>query len=178
MIKSLLLLDKDGTIIQPKSGQVFVQNPKDQELIKDAAEAIALYRRSEIMIISNQGGVAAGHKTLEEAIAEMQYALELSKINSGFLCPDFEGQECYWVTANQASKLTQHSGSYRKPNPGMVFAAIELFKQDHGVKPKQVIVVGDRDEDRDAASAVIELGGIMTRFHWASDWREEVHIPF
>lgn len=44
-----------------------------------ALVAIALYAKQGYTIIgiSNQGGLAAGHKSLEDAIAEMMYAFEL-----------------------------------------------------------------------------------------------------
>ena len=37
----LLVLDKDGTIVRPKSGHTFIQSPEDQVLIEGVAEAIA-----------------------------------------------------------------------------------------------------------------------------------------
>ena len=79
----LLVLDKDGTLTRTKSGHTFVQHPEDQVLIDGVVEAIAAYTADgwTMAIASNQGGVAAGHKTLEEAIAEMQYAMELTGIN-------------------------------------------------------------------------------------------------
>jgi D-glycero-D-manno-heptose 1,7-bisphosphate phosphatase len=96
----LLLLDKDGTLIQPRSGRRFVRHPQDQELMPGVKAAIAQYAAQgwKMAIVSNQGGVAAGHKTLEDAIAEMAYCLELlPQIEVGFFCPDFEGNDCWRV---------------------------------------------------------------------------------
>lgn len=58
MKQKLLVLDKDGTIVRPKSGNTFVQHPEDQELIEGVAEAIARYIADgwTIAIASNQGG--------------------------------------------------------------------------------------------------------------------------
>lgn len=40
----LLLLDLDGTIHEPLSGEKFIQHPRDQRIIKGADKAIALSR--------------------------------------------------------------------------------------------------------------------------------------
>ncbi|MEM9400461.1 MAG: HAD hydrolase-like protein [Verrucomicrobiota bacterium] len=59
MKPKFLILDKDGTFIQPKSGSQFVQNPKDQELIPGALEAVQYYVNNEgykVAIATNQGG--------------------------------------------------------------------------------------------------------------------------
>ncbi len=62
---SLLLLDMDGTLREPKSGQPYFQDPKDQRHIEGASTAILAYKDGGIMVgITNQGGVAAGHKSI------------------------------------------------------------------------------------------------------------------
>lgn len=52
---NLLVLDKDWTLIRPKSGNTFVQDPEDQELIEGVAEAIARYVADgwQLAIVSN-----------------------------------------------------------------------------------------------------------------------------
>lgn len=100
----LLLLDKDGTLIQPSSGERFVQHPQDQELMPGVAEAIAHYAAEgwNLAILSNQGGVTAGHKSLDDAIEEMAFCLELlPQIDFGLFCPDFKGKECWKVWRKQ-----------------------------------------------------------------------------
>lgn len=54
----LLILDKDGTLVCPKSGNTFVQNPEDQMLLPGVQEIIARYAADGWMmaIVSNQGG--------------------------------------------------------------------------------------------------------------------------
>ena len=42
-MEKLLILDKDGTLVRPKSGNEFVQHPEDQELLPGVVEAIARY---------------------------------------------------------------------------------------------------------------------------------------
>ena len=60
---SLLLIDMDGTLREPLSGQQHFQHPKDQHIIAGAEIAIRAYKDDWIIVgITNQGGVGAGHK--------------------------------------------------------------------------------------------------------------------
>jgi D-glycero-D-manno-heptose 1,7-bisphosphate phosphatase len=184
----LLILDKDGTLVRPKSGEKFVQHPEDQELIPGVSDAIARYAADGWMmaIASNQGGVDAGYKTLEDAIAEMQYAMMLSEIECAFFCPDMDGKQCYSIIA--ASTLTwacdvkalhrravfplYRLASYRKPGFGMLQEAASYWSSSHwelmtykGFRPEaQILMVGDRPEDQQAA----KNAGVD--FLWAHEW--------
>lgn len=59
-MSKLLMLDCDGTIRRSKSGATFINDPLDQEIIPEAADAIAHYHNQGWVIvgITNQGGVA------------------------------------------------------------------------------------------------------------------------
>lgn len=63
----LAILDKDGTLVLPKSGNTFVQNPTDQILMFGAIEGCQrlIDAGYVLAIASNQGGVASNHKTLD-----------------------------------------------------------------------------------------------------------------
>jgi D-glycero-D-manno-heptose 1,7-bisphosphate phosphatase len=64
---SLLLIDMDGTLREPLSGQQYFQHPKDQRIIEGADIAIRAYKDDWIIAgITNQGGVGAGHKSMQE----------------------------------------------------------------------------------------------------------------
>lgn len=140
----LLLLDCDGTIREPASDSKFIQHPRDQRLIKGVVEAIAQYHRDgwEIYGISNQGGVAAGHKSLDEAISEQAYTLSLiPEVKAIYICPDFEGEKVLWISRNF---INNHSRldfphetmpwefrykNFRKPGSGMLMLAIDSLEQ-------------------------------------------------
>ena len=179
-MSKLLVLDKDGTLVRPKSGNTFVQHPEDQELIEGVADAIARYVADgwTIAIASNQGGVAAFHKTLDDAIAEMQFCLRLYKgigPTYGFLCAD-DGSSCIKVErhggesdgrrfANSGRGLWQthdvpFKGTYRKPSGGMLLLAKEILF----LRVDQKLMVGDRPEDQGAAKAA------GFDFMWAHEW--------
>lgn len=170
----LLLLDKDGTLVIPRSGQQFVQAPWDQEPLPGVMEAIAHYAINgwTPVIVSNQAGIAAGHKTLEETFQEMRFCLELfPRIKESYFCPDFEGSECWrcWGSCSEQHRIwrgrrsyeTQElelQGLYRKPSPGMLRLAIATHV------PEEILMVGDRPEDEAAAQAA----GVP--FQWAAEW--------
>lgn len=183
----LLLIDKDGTLIHPTHGK-FVDVPWHQAPIPGMAQKLDRYRADgwKICIISNQGGVQAGHKSLNDAFLEFRFALELfPQIEEAYFCPDFEGLECWqvWDSCGEEHRI-QHRNesvvvpfgvdaisvdgyksivadpacSYRKPAPGMLRLAIDIHA------PEQTLYVGDRPEDEAAATAA----GIP--FIWAHEF--------
>lgn len=194
--RRLLALDKDGTLVRPASGSKFVQHPEDQVLLPGVAEVIRRYADEgwAMVICSNQGGVAAGHKTLEEAIAEMRYCLNLlPEINTAYFCPSlappkwlrwlrhlgFYATRCYrvdrdgrplsaaewFVDEDYILAGGDNTFGYRKPGGLMLFwAATEHLILADGWH-ENVLFVGDRPEDEGAANAA----GV--RFMWADDWR-------
>lgn len=169
-MKKLLLVDLDGTIREPISGKKFISHPHDQRPVAGAPQALEHFANQGYKIagISNQAGVAAGHKTLADCLQEQERTLILfPPIERIYFCPDFEGQHLWEVDRFKKvhlSEFPQYSdlkGTFRKPNPGMLFAAMRLYE------PKSTQYIGDRDEDKEAATAA----GI--EFKWAWDWRME-----
>ncbi|MBE9036028.1 HAD hydrolase-like protein [aff. Roholtiella sp. LEGE 12411] len=176
-MNKILFLDLDGTARQPKSGATFINKPLDQEIIPGVAEAIARYPNHVLIGITNQGGVAAGKKSLEDAIAEQQYTIQLlPQLLEIYFCPDFDGRQCYKLTCvdggvtNDAinfeeNDLKRWQGQCRKPNCGMV--EIAIAEMSLKVDRKESLFVGDRAEDQACAA------GAGIPFMWAADWRGE-----
>ena len=97
-------MDCDGTIREPSSRAKFISSPDDQKIIKGANDAIARWfnERYTAIGITNQAGVAAGHKSLDDTIKEQQITLKLSpQIQSILLCPDYEGNQCFHCYPNK-----------------------------------------------------------------------------
>lgn len=114
-ILKLLPIDKDGTLVETISGETFINKPWDQRPISGVREALAKYAVDgwTIVIISNQAGVAAGHKSLESMIAEMQFCLELFPgIKEAYFCPDFEERDCWrvWGDCSEQYRILYGSG--------------------------------------------------------------------
>ena len=173
----LLILDKDGTLVKPKSGARFVQHPEDQELLPGVADAIARYAAEgwTMAIASNQGGVAAGYKTLDDAIAEMKFCLNLlPQIADSVFCPD-DGKTlilCDRLDYLDISRHWEHLGGFRKPSPGMlkyhIMTRLATLADIRAGYPQEsgypALMVGDMERDRNAA----ENAGID--FIWAHDF--------
>ncbi|MBW4562771.1 MAG: HAD-IIIA family hydrolase [Mojavia pulchra JT2-VF2] len=164
---SLLLIDLDGTIREPLSGEQYFQHPQDQKIIMGAEVAIGTYKDDWIIVgITNQGGVAAGYKSIQECVREQQYTLELfPELREIYFCPDFEGKKCFRVTRHNVHNhsKTKWSGQYRKPGAGM----LQLAMIRHKHTPQNSCYVGDRPEDEAAA----RRAGV--HFQWAKDWIEQ-----
>lgn len=156
----LLLLDKDGTLVSPKSGEKFIQNPWDQKPLPGVREALRYYHENgwKMAICSNQAGVAAGHKTLLETNQEMIFCLELlPEIEEAYFCPDYDGGDCYrtWTDDFILYNSKSHSlvaelelnGTFRKPGNGMLTLAINIHGAD------ECWYIGDRPEDEQAAAS-------------------------
>lgn len=177
MIK-LLILGKNGTLIRPASGNKLVQSPSDQILLMGVDEAILQYAADgwRMAIASNQKEVATGHKTLNSAIDEMRYCLNLLHpfVEVGCLCPDLEGLECYevrrqnlFIPVERDIEYREYCGTFRKPNPGMLKYLISEFCGFLAADLTRVLMVGDRLKDEQAAQAA----GIQ--FIWADKWRSK-----
>ena len=134
-MRQLLLLDCDGTIREPIQGK-WIDTPRNQRAIPGTAEAITKASSAgwTIIGITNQGGVAAGHKSLNDAIKEQLYTLELfPQMEKIYFCPDFEGEICWCIHEEQVqiwrSLLPRPSREtykkFRKPEPGMIELALD-----------------------------------------------------
>jgi D-glycero-D-manno-heptose 1,7-bisphosphate phosphatase len=103
------------------------------------------------VLVSNQGGVAAGYRTLDDQIIAERYTLGGNPyIVSSYFCPDWKGETLIYL--NRYTRVDYDSMScplaYRKPAPGS-FLLISKF---HKVEPKNCISVGVFPEDRSAAN--------------------------
>jgi D-glycero-D-manno-heptose 1,7-bisphosphate phosphatase len=164
---SLLLIDLDDTLREPLSGQQYFQHPQDQQIIAGADIALRAYKDDWIIVgITNQGGVGAGHKSMQQCVQEQQYTLALfPDLKEIYFCPDFEGRKCFRVTHHNVHNhsKTKWSGNYRKPGAGMLNLAMVRHKHS----PQNTLYVGDRPEDEAAA----RRAGVQ--FQWAADWIEQ-----
>ncbi|MGL5925574.1 HAD hydrolase-like protein [Chroococcidiopsis sp.] len=147
-MNKLLLLDLDGTVRETISGKTFINVPEDQKLIAGVELRLeqAVLADWKIIGITNQGGVGAGHKTLESAILEQQKTMQLApQIDFICMCPD----NGYQMNVVRKDRSVEHYRSilqiYRKPAPGMLDYAIGHSKNG------EILMIGDRDEDRFAA---------------------------
>jgi len=165
-MSKIIFFDLDGTLRQTKSGATFINDPADQKPIEGTQKALAYYQEKGFLLIgiTNQGGVAAGHKSLESAIEEQRITLELfPELSEIFFCPNW-GESCYQLSrGNQPLEFSAPlSGdgtpiSCRKPGHGMILIAARPLAE-----LADCWMIGDRPEDEACALAA----GI--KFVWAS----------
>jgi D-glycero-D-manno-heptose 1,7-bisphosphate phosphatase len=156
--KRILCLDLDGTVRRSKSGKIFIEGPDDIELIPGVYERIWKYNDEEWLIIyfTNQGGVAHGFKTEEQARDEIDATLELLEredSNQGRWSSCWE----YFMCPHEANgKIEEYSfrSLARKPYYGMLVCA-EQSLLDEGFIPDwdNSLFVGDQPEDEGCAKA-------------------------
>jgi D-glycero-D-manno-heptose 1,7-bisphosphate phosphatase len=176
MTIKVLGLDLDGTVRETMSGQTFINNPLDQCLMEGVEDAIARYPDWRIVGITNQGGVKAGFKSLEDCVAEQKRTMELIPrmelllfcVNDGEsfyrLRRRLDGQIPSHPTERRINAFEERWPNFRKPNPGMLLFAYYYFANKGA---DEFLYVGDRTEDRDAA----KNAGLP--FLWAQDWRSK-----
>jgi D-glycero-D-manno-heptose 1,7-bisphosphate phosphatase len=114
--------------------------------------------------IRHDSEVLAAWKTVDQAITEMRYAMNLASISAALFAPTIETEygEAVCVHGHHESDyyaITSSEIRYRKPHPGMI-----LHLQS-SIDASEVLFIGDRPEDQESA---INAG---VAFQWAADWR-------
>jgi D-glycero-D-manno-heptose 1,7-bisphosphate phosphatase len=169
MSNKILFLDLDGTCRRTKSGATFINDPYDQELIDGVEDAIARYHDYKIIGVTNQGGVIAGYKSLENCFEEQRQTLKLLPQMSLLLFCTDNGDTMFRLSQRALemhgmpimTNRSNHFGNFRKPNSGMIVFGMKYSRE----KLEEILMVGDRSEDQEcAANANIP-------FMWAEDWR-------
>jgi D-glycero-D-manno-heptose 1,7-bisphosphate phosphatase len=167
-----IFFDVDGTLTGTMSGEIFKKHSADIAVLPGVKEGIEFFGAQNppwIFIgISNQGGVGAGHKSIDDAVDEMANTLMLiPQLSAIYFCPDFEGRICHRVTASGdeiihlADKDFEEGWTYRKPDAGM----IHLAANENAIDLKESWMIGDRREDGECAVAA------RVNFMWADMWR-------
>ncbi|MDX2214875.1 MAG: HAD hydrolase-like protein [Oculatellaceae cyanobacterium bins.114] len=161
---SLLMIDMDGTLRMPLSEKLYSQHPQDQCIITGVDTALRAYKENWIVVgITNDAGVAAGYKSLQECIEEQQYTLQLvPELQEIYVCPDFDGRRCLRVTRHRIDNHSQTRWfrQYCKPHPGL----LKLAMVRHNHLPEDCLYIGDRPEDQEAARRA------EVPFQWAWSW--------
>lgn len=166
-LKPCLCLDFDGTIRRSKTGQTFIKDEYDIELMPGVESIIMRYREMGWLIlgISNQGGIAHGFKTVGQNEREMMTTLKMFKPNPfhivKFCLHDGKGKiEPY-----------NHRSLSRKPDIGMlVLMETELWELGYIADWDNSLFVGDRPEDEQCA----KNAGI--KFRHIDSFLNEPHI--
>lgn len=142
-MKKALFLDLDHTLIRPKSGETFPKDADDWEFVPKMLNALwyDIHRDMRpIVIVTNQGGVVAGHHTVEEIEAKLKKVEEE-------LVKHLRGNFEYKYPVEVFSYAAYAYNYYRKPSPGMAYqAACEI-----GLDLSKCHMIGDMESDEQFA---------------------------
>lgn len=138
-----VIFDRDG-VLNVDTGYAF--DPARLEWMPGARAAVARVNRAGAVavIATNQSGIGRGYYTEDQMHAfhaEMIRQLEASgaKIDKVYFAPHHE------AAAEDRYRVADHPD--RKPNPGMLLAALA----DFGIEAKDAIMIGDKESDMEAA---------------------------
>ena len=160
-----LCLDLDGTVRKSKTGD-FIKDENDIELIPGIEKLIWKYRALGWLIlgISNQGGVAHGHKRPSHIERELQATFNLFSHN-----PFHIVKTCYHMEGGSIEPFN-HRSLFRKPDIGMLaMAEYEAWNAGYMIDWDKSVFVGDRPEDEGCA----KNAGI--KFRHIDDFLNGVH---
>jgi D-glycero-D-manno-heptose 1,7-bisphosphate phosphatase len=135
-----LFLDLDHTLIRPKSGATFPKHSEDWEFLPGMLEAIKPYFEEGFMmiIVSNQGGIEAGHHSFGEISMKLFEIVRAIEAHHGLLADPNARTDAFFCP----SMNPEHEN--RKPNPGMILAAKDFYQLDLSL----CLMVGDMESDR------------------------------
>ncbi len=159
--KPLLLLDRDGTLIEEKD---YLFDPKQVKLLPGVTAALRRLKKAgfKLVVISNQSGVGRGFITLSQLRSVNRRFLALlrahkASVDGLYWCPHAPTKNC----------------ACRKPKLGMVKRAAK----DVNLSWKGSISVGDRPSD-------IQMGqrtggqGILVLTGYGKKWRQNSGADF
>jgi len=134
-LDKILFLDRDGVINKDPNGYTYDYNTLEYN--KDLIEYISRNFNDYIkIIVTNQSGIARGKYTKNDF-------LELS----AYIINDLKKFEIIIDEIYYAPYLPDSNHFDRKPNPGMIIKGLMKYK----INPKNCIMIGDKETDREAA---------------------------
>lgn len=144
----VLFLDLDGTVRRSKADpNGFISGPHDIELVPGILDKMQRYSNEGWYIagISNQGGVAHGHKSHEQVDAEMKVTQSLCLGMFATI------RSCYCMADGNIFPYNYRSLT-RKPDIGMlVLIEKDFWENGMVIDYKNSLYVGDREEDKECA---------------------------
>jgi len=140
---SLVVFDMDGTLTTTKSGAKFCKTPDDWQLLPGRLETCQQLAAQGIKmgIATNQGGVAFGYLDAREMVNEIERVAEVLSL------PMTHVQVCFSHPKGTIERYCEESPR-RKPRPGMLLEILNAT----GVRAAHALMVGDREEDKQAAA--------------------------
>jgi len=168
VVRPALVLDLDGTVRRSRKTGSFVEDPDDVEIFPGVEAKLWEYAKRDFMIfgVTNQGGVAHGHKTPHQVDKDSEAT-----------CRAFDRNPFHTIKA----ALHDPRGTvapwnirslFRKPGYGMLAELeLECFARGVAIDWDASLFVGDRPEDEEYALAA------RVPFKWAWEFFEREAPP-
>ena len=133
-----LFIDRDGVINRSVVLPDYLSRVEQFEFLPETFTSLQKLSRAgyDFYVITNQAGISRGQVTKEQVTEVHAYMENVLKkndilIRGIYMCPHQDSDNC----------------TCRKPKPGLLLRAIS----EHDLNPSDVIFVGDRDTDMQAA---------------------------
>lgn len=148
-----VFLDRDGTLNREVS---YLSRTGDLELLPGVVEALLRLqeRGFQLIIVSNQSGVARGYFTLRRMKKINRHLQRMLRKRGVRLTGIYA---CPWHERGRRGPYRRAHG-WRKPSPGMLLEAAEKF----GIILSECWMVGDRESDI-AAGAAAGCGTVLVK---------------
>lgn len=141
--EKVIFLDRDGTLNVEVS---YLHRTEDLEMIDGAAEAVRQFNEAgyQVVVVTNQAGVARGYYTEEDVVTLNQYMNQVLS-RSGAHVDAF-----YYCPHHPAHGIGRYkiSCECRKPGTGMFEEAGKQFK--NGINKEESYMIGDKLLDTQA----------------------------
>ncbi len=152
-MRKAVFLDRDGVINRDRDD--YVRDLADLEVFPYAADAIRRLNEAgfEVIVVSNQQGVAKGMVSQEDLLA-IQDEIARQVTSAGGRTAGF----------HYCTHLAQAACSCRKPEPGLILRAA----REHDIDLAASFMIGDAEKDvlagkRAGCGTVLVLTGSLTR---------------
>jgi D-glycero-D-manno-heptose 1,7-bisphosphate phosphatase len=150
--QAALFLDRDGVVVADTR---YLGRPEDLRMMEGAAPAIARCNALNIpvVLVTNQSGIARGYYDWDgfravQAALSAELATAGAHLDAVLAC-------AYHADGNEPLRNANHP--WRKPNPGMIFAARDCM----GIDLSRSWIIGDVVSDIAAGAAAGLAGGIL-----------------
>lgn len=149
----LLLIEKNGALVQPISDARRITTPKDQRLVHGAKKAVGRYAKEgwTIALFLRE----FGEKPVKDVVSEMLFALSLTpEAVVGLASVDSQGERCLIVKPNGHYGFSyDFEGQYLLPETGIIKQALKLTWIPGHPAPK-VVLVSEKWHSKRAAAAI------------------------
>lgn len=168
-MRKAIFLDRDGTVNVEKD---YLHKIEDFEFEEGSLEAIRIFNDLgyEVIIVTNQSGIARGYYTEEDLIKLNEFMVKEVEEAGGKII------ECYYCPHHPEKGLDSYKidCQCRKPNPKMILDAIDKY----GIDRKKSFMVGDKISDIEAGiKAGVTSILVRTGYGEKTLEKKEINVP-